>query len=163
MSEEIRKELEEIAPRLARLQRPEDVPPVEGNYFHNLRVDVLQNYRERLTHPKSRRESSGWWSFLSLPKRPAMAIAFASVAMLLVTVFWLWPAQVEEDAFAELKTDEIYAYIEENIDDFEVELLMQSGLTTHGSLFEDVDEDGLEDYLMDDIQQWDEDDWEDIL
>ncbi len=163
MKEEIKKELEEIAPRLARLQRPEDVPPVEGSYFHNLRVDVLQAYRERKNTAVEEAKGPAWWSFLSLPRRPAMALAFASLAMLVVTLFWLWPAPPQEDAFAELKMEEIYSYIEDNIDDFEVELLMQSGLTSQNSLFQDLEEDGLEDYLLDEIQEWDEDEWEDIL
>lgn len=163
MKEEIRKELEEIAPRLARLQRPEDVPPVEGRYFHNLQVDVLQAYRENQTNPNKQTKESGWWSFLSLPKRPAMAIAFASVAMLVVAILWFWPTPLQEGAFAELKTEDIYLYIEDNVEDFEVELLIQVGLTSQGSLFQDMEKDGLEEYLMDEIQEWDEDEWKGIL
>lgn len=162
MSDEIRKELEDIAPRLAKLQRPEHVPPVAGNYFHNLKIDVLQTYEQRKAAP-FRTDRSGWWSFLALPKRPAIAMAFATLTLLVVATVLMWPEQQEKDAFTELKTEEIYAYIEANIDDFEVELLMQSGLAPQNSLFQGLEEDGLEDYILDEIQEWDEDEWEEIL
>lgn len=162
MSDEIRKELEEIAPRLAKLQRPEDVPPVAGNYFHNLKIDVLQAYDERKVVP-GQTDRSGWWSFLALPKRPAMAMAFATLTLLVVATILMWPEKQEADVFAELKTEEIYSYIEANIDDFEVELLMQSGLASQNSLFQGLEADGLEDYILDEIQEWDEDEWDEIL
>lgn len=163
MKEEIRKELEDIAPRLALIQRPDDVPPVGETYFHNVQVEALQTYREHRASMPGKSAADGWWSFLSLPRRPAMAIAFASVCMLVVSVFWLWPETPQENAFAELKTEEIYSYIEENIDDFEIELLMHSGLTSQRTLFQGLEQDGLEDYILDEIQEWDEDDWNDIL
>ncbi len=163
MKDEIRKELEDIAPRLAKIQRPEDVPQVEGKFFHNLKVDVLQAYKDRKVAGTARTKETAWWSFLALPKRPAIAMAFATMALLVVTTVLMWPKQKEENVFAELKTEEIYTYIEENIDDFEVELLMQSGLAPQKSLFQGMEEDGLEDYILDEIQGWDEDEWNDIL
>ena len=162
MKDEIRKELEEIAPKLARIQRPVDTPEVEEMYFHHLRIDVLNEVKAREV-ARIKPERTGWWSYLYLPKKPALAMVAASLALLVVAVVWLWPKPAEPDVFAGVETDELYAYIEENIDEFELSELVEAGILSQHSLFEDVETENLENYLQQEIETLDDEELNLIL
>ena len=162
MKEEIRKELEEIAPKLARIQRPSETPEVENTYFHHLRIDVLNEVKAREA-ARIRPVRRGWWTYLSLPKKPALVMMAASLALLVVAVFWLWPTHEEPDVLAGIETDELYAYIEENIDEFELSELVEAGILSQRSLFDDVETENLENYLQEEIETLDDEELNLIL
>lgn len=162
MKEEIRKELEEIAPKLARIQRPSDTPVVEEMFFHHLRIDVLNEVKAREAE-RIRPVRSGWWTILSLPKKPALAMVAASLVLLAVALVWLWPTPTEPDLFAGVETTELYSYIEENIDEFELSDLVEAGIVSQRSLFNDIETENLENYLRQEIETLDDEELNLIL
>jgi hypothetical protein len=117
---QITKELEGLAPTLARLKkqhRPHQVP--EG-YFEQLPSAVLQRAeasgRARLYVLKGRNR-----------RRPAYRWAAAAVAALLGAAFYLWQPPPPQASLATLSSEEAEAYIIEHIGDFELNLILETG------------------------------------
>ena len=164
MKPEIRRELEELAPGLAKLDRPDLTPELPDNYFHNLTVEVLQQARDRAPAPNTPagapRRKWSWWF------RPGLALATVSAAIALVVVFWPQGSTMSwEEALAEFETDQLEAYISDNIEEFDEENLARAVLTSEESsgLFDDIEGSNLENYLEENSSEWDEELLEEFL
>jgi hypothetical protein len=62
-------------------------------------------------------------------RRPAFAVGFTTVAIAVVTALWLWLPHNTTDAdtsLASLTEEETLAYIENNLEDFDTDLLAQT-------------------------------------
>lgn len=119
----VRNELEALAPRLARLkdERPDDgfVPP--SGYFSGLADEV----QERI-----RRQAAGEPTRIPRFRRPAIRrlLRAAAVALLLVAgaYWWLTPSGQDEPPAAALTADEIADYVNQNLTEFDEELVIEA-------------------------------------
>jgi len=137
MKDDINKELEGLSPKLAKLKKSTAVPEVPKNLFHNMQQGVIQELNKDFEKsPVQHKEA--WWKFIF---KPIPSLAFASF-LALVAVGIFFNNQPVEEGFAieeeveNLSEEEILAYIDSNIDDFE-----------SASLLEITDEE--DEYLMD--------------
>lgn len=152
--EELQRELQELSPLLAKWKaenRPEgfDLPP---GYFRQLPGEVLQRL--------SGSEQAGarkWWSpvvqALANLFQPRFAIGAATVALLIVTgiMYRHSNASEESDPFAGLSTEEIGRYIDNNLEKFDEQLVIEA--TTHSpdlSIFPSTvtEEDSLDEHYL---------------
>jgi hypothetical protein len=132
--EDILNELEELSPRLAQIKREEMPLEVPATYFAELQRDVLWQIRQEqraAAQPETKPAPANWFAWFDFLRRPRYAVAFATLAVLLVAAIWvLAPRAGSSDnglnpAFATLTEAEALEYIEDNVQDFDVELLAQ--------------------------------------
>lgn len=122
-TDSLRKELEQEAPFLARLKdKPDGLSTPEG-YFSQLRQDVLS----RIEAEKTR---SLW---------PRLAIAASVVTLIGAAVFLFRPAPSAPEPAVALTAEELHQYIADNIDEFDLELLLPYAAGSQGSWMEDAD------------------------
>jgi hypothetical protein len=158
---DIQNELEEQAPRLARLRRQEagdgfTAPP---GYFQHLPDDVLERIR---------REEAAPVRLLSLRRRRLLRAA--AVALLIAAgAYWWWEVSPEKEtpATATLTADEISAYVSANLDAFDEELVLEAA-TGEGELLlllpnPGGDAESLDDYYDELIRELDEESLEELL
>lgn len=159
---EVNKELENIAPFLAELKArskgTDDTVP-EG-YFDDFRAnffDKISKESKDITSKEVKLISLSWRS---------LAVA-ASVAVLVIS-FWasnlFFNVDAGADGFADLSIEEMYNYLGENIEDFEMEelttIVLENEVDDFGIIdIEDdfLDEEYLEEEFLDDF------DYEDLL
>lgn len=128
MKKEILDELNEISPLLAKAKKP-DLPSVPAQYFEGfearmkrrLEAEVIET--ERVTNNRQ----SIFHSILMLIKKPAVAVSMG-VAALLVVMTWYFFIQEPADSYAaqlaQLDQQELLSYIENNIDQYEMEAFL---------------------------------------
>lgn len=166
--EKIKRELEEIAPFLAKIKAQDQdngfrVPP---DYFKQLTANVLAAVEEEAAeHSTKRTYTWSWvqarWNALW---RPQLAYAFASIACLLCIGLWLFkPVKAQPDlAF---NKEELEAYVIANINDFDTDLLMEAYSEASIDALDAAEIEGpvlMEDSLEEIIQQMDEDSFESL-
>ena len=119
----IRKELEALAPRLARLkkERPGDGFATPPDYFSTLPDQVQERLRREAPEEPIR---------IPFFRRPAIRpfLRAAAVALLLIAgaYWWLAPPAGNETPAAALTPDEIAAYVVENLAEFDEELVIEA-------------------------------------
>ncbi len=166
--EDILKELQDIAPELARFKEEQvgtgfQVPP---RYFRDLTQVVMNEVREDLQDQTSTlTKPSGWWQDLLasiqnlIQPKPALALAF--IGLLLAVGFWFGQSNTALDTvnpnFA-MNNDDLEAYVLANIDDFETDLLMDMYAETFPEEEEQITEENLDELL----QEMDDEDFEDL-
>lgn len=159
---EVNKELEDIAPILAELKARSkgtghNVP--EG-YFENFRANFFDKVKEESEDIPSKEAK-----LIRLPWR-SLAVA-ASVAVLVIS-FWasnaFFNTDAEANGFADLSMEEMYNYLGENIEDFEMEelatIVLENEVDDFGII--DVDEDLIDEEFLDE-EFLDDFDYEDLL
>lgn len=157
-TEAVLKELEELSPRLAQIKRAETPiePPVA--YFSELQRNVLWQLRQEqqaAARPAVKPAPANGFAWLDFLRRPRYALAFATFAALLVAAIWVLSPRTgsldngTDSALTTLTEEEALAYIEANVQDFDLELLAQ---------FADLD-------LLDApaAAGWSDEEWNDIL
>lgn len=128
-AESLRKELEQEAPFLARLKdQPEGLSTPDG-YFDQLRQDVLARIEAEKARPRGKTRSL--W--------PRLAIAASVVALIGAAVFLFRPAPPAPEPAAALTAEEVHQYIADNIDEFDLDLLLPYAAGSQGTWMEDAD------------------------
>ncbi len=131
MKEELKKELEEIAPFLME-KKPAEEMEVPFLYFEKLPDRVMDrikttNREEMTKSPGLVRNPSGspisWWTKLLSP-RPVWAFA-GLVILVTACIFW-WRTPTPAGALPELTESDIQQYIDENEDDFSEDLILEA-------------------------------------
>ncbi len=123
--EDIRKELEEISPKLARLKRDDGfrVPP---EYFYKLQAEVM----EKAGLSDHNTEKSLWEKLLlsiSFLLRPQLAAAFTVVLLLVASSYWFLRADKDHfaDRFHQIPTEDLALYLSDNADEIDEYLLYE--------------------------------------
>lgn len=117
---EISEELKQIAPELAKIKKQEhySVPP---RYFRELPDRIMKQINT------AEQQASGirpvYEAIVTALRRPRYALVAASVAALVITFIILPTDRTENDLLAKVTTDEAYAYVRENIDDYSAQEL----------------------------------------
>ncbi len=153
-------ELEQHAPSLSKLERRDGFQVPDG-YFDRLGDDVMRQIksteqeqvqqeptRAQNEPPRWMQELVGMFQSLWQP-RPALALALATLALLVIGVLQFFPGEIEGNnalAFEELTDEEYISYIAENIHDFEDDLLYEA-IRELPYLPEDIDDEELNDYF----------------
>ncbi len=146
MKEEIKKELEGLSPKLAKLQQSKSVPKLPDALFHNMQQSVIQELKGDLKTTVQPKKKSWWATFF----KPVPAMAFATCLALAVAGFYFFgeEATTPQFVFEEITDDEILAYIDNNIEDFESVSLLELSDEEEDDLFEgDIDDSALDEFL----------------
>ena len=135
---EIRKELEEIAPFLSRMQGKGDGLQVPPGYFRQMQREVLQKVREEKLKDQ-RIQALGlqyWWERLGQYfAAPQLRLAMAAFLLLIAAAVWYWsakqPAAVPMAQLEEVSAAEMEQYLSNNVDEIELELLLDVAVNEH--------------------------------
>ena len=123
MKEDLKKELEDIAPFLLE-KKPAEEMEVPYLYFEKLPDRVLDRINKE---PGRAGNQSGnifnWWQKLLSP-RPVWA--FAGLVLLVTACIFWWRSPVPAGALPELTESDILQYIDENEDDFSEDLILEA-------------------------------------
>lgn len=176
----IREELEGLSPLLVKMKEDKQQPfRVPGGYFQSLPDDVLRRIRaeEGLVRGKAPEIRTAWrermgqafQSFL----QPRYAIGLASAVVLVVAGWYLFwqagPAIAEpSDTLASLSQEEITEYISNNIESFDIELIVEASVAGVGAdpnieVLPDIGEKELDQYLNEYIDEISLEDLEELL
>lgn len=164
MKEDFKKELENIAPNLMKIkkQQPAEKADLPANFFHNMQLDVLNQVKSESAAfaEKPKVVHKNWFSFL---QKPQISLAFGIGLMLLVAgVFLVKNTAVEPLQMAELTEEEVLEYIAQNIEDFDAVSLTE--ISEEYIDFEiDLDEEELDLFLEESLDQIDEADFENLF
>ena len=129
MKKNIFEELQEIAPDLAKIRKP-DLPEVPSMYFEGFTDRLLRNMEADSVLVKPKTTQNGFFSKLRhLVYFPQLAIA--SVLLLVALGFWmLYPNNFnKEDKSFSLKSvesTELINYVDANIDQFDVQSISEN-------------------------------------
>ena len=167
-NKDIQEELTELAPFLSKIpkQQPNEQFAVPSDYFDKLSSAIFEQTidKEETVIIQEAEPQPSWldqiiWTLQAL-LQPKYAIAFATVLLLAVTgVFLLQPASNADD----LTLAEIDTYIEENIDQFDEDLLVEF-VPTDTETTLDMEASELEEYIEDNIlEDLDEETLEELL
>ena len=139
--EEIRKELESIAPKLSSM--PHSQPEVPNHYFHNLQNDVWAKVKDSAEPmPETEAPDSGWLerTFQMLTNfifKPRYAMALACGFMVILVTFHMlrtpgdYTVPIAQKEFEEIllahdvQADDIEAYVLEHLEHFEEEEIFE--------------------------------------
>ena len=123
--DEIREELKSLSPFLSKMKEENaaDGFSVPKNYFHNLRVEMLQQAKaemEQEVAPPAKKSTIWGWFY-----RPQFRLAMGVGLVLLVS--WLVMRSYQntgvEAGMASLTYEEMNTYVQENLDEFDEDLL----------------------------------------
>lgn len=156
--QDIKSELEQLSPYLAKL-KSEGLPPPEvpDAYFESLPDDVLIRAkaeesligRVRKEQYSSEQKPVAWSEWFNW--RPVLALA--SLLLLAVAVYWFYPFATpgqagEEMALERLEVEDINNYITQNISEFDMALMLEAEMIDQVSL-EGILSDGLPEEVLD--------------
>jgi len=160
MKEDINKELSD-ASFLSKMKGQKEGFELPDNYFHHLQVDMMQQLQEEEQEVAPAAEKLGvWqrWDIFSLPKLSFGLLGMALVAMITVGVL-KDEGGVEQLAMEELSDEDLYEYLDTNIESFDLESL--ATLTDDfelGFITEGIETDQLDAYLDSRIDDLDDED-----
>lgn len=156
---DIKKELEQISPLLAKLKKEQTPPELPANFFNNLQVDVIQELRPEFEKsPATSVEKGIFERFADWLRTPQVAMAFGvSLLLMGVGVFLMnQPDPDAQDPWANISEESILNYLDENIDDFEAISLMEISEEEEAIFDTELDDDLIDQYLEDNLNQIDE-------
>jgi len=161
MKDDIKKELEGLSPKLAKLRKPAAMPEVPKNLFHNMQQGVIQELKTEVEQT-SVQQKEPWWRFIF---KPVSALAFATfLALVGVGIFLNNPTADGQFAIDDLSEEEILAYIDSNIDDFEsASLLEMTDEEDQYLLDSNINDAELEEYLNNNFDDLDDDSFEQLF
>lgn len=129
MKKEILEELQEIAPDLAKIKRP-DLPEVPSMYFEGFTDRLLRNMEIESVAVKPQTKQNGFFSKLRhLVYFPQLVLA--SVLLLLAVSFWLlYPNNFNNEnknfSLQSVESAELINYVDVNIDQFDVQSIAEN-------------------------------------
>lgn len=161
-SPHIQDELKDIAPLLSEIDKSQEGFNVPHLYFETFQDKVMNRLAEQ-PEPESR-----FSRFFKTLLQPRYAMALGSVLILLLaTTMFLRPVEEQNtDILASISTEELSSYLNENIDDFDLDLLMEDNATSTLDFSDGMDFDlnELEEYIDNDfIDQLEDQTLEDFL
>lgn len=167
LSEDILKELEGLAPNLSRLNKADDGFRVPPAYFREMERELAG----KLGVGQKRQPVFGrFLSSLARVLEHRTAYRLAAIGLVVAAGVWLlWPAGSTRDvAMDEVSVEELHAYISDNLDDFEMDLLYElassEGSETELNIPSDFSEgEEFDQYLDEMIDDLDLSDLEDLL
>ncbi len=129
--EEIQKELQELSPFLAKLKAQEQQPEVPENYFHTLPNQIWEQIKLEPASQRVAKQLSIWERFLTglqILLQPRVAVSLATFAVLITaSIFLLQPKMDAPMAISgDLTAEDITDYIQDNLHEFDTELLIQA-------------------------------------
>jgi hypothetical protein len=154
-TDSLRKELEQEAPFLAGLKdKPDGLSTPEG-YFGQLRQDVLSRIEAEKALPAGK----------TRPLWPRLAIAASVVALIGAVLFLFRPAPSAPEPAVALTAEEVHQYIADNIDEFDLELLLPYATASQGSWMEnaDFDDPAMQQYMNELLDEIDLETLEELL
>lgn len=174
--EEIRKELEGLSsPLLSKLKERGDGFSTPENYFQALPNELWQRIQQEAPQKQAAPTPAPWWSpireFFESLLQPRYALAFAGVAAAIaVAIFLFRPSTAEtEQVLTGVSADEAAQYIADNIDDFDMAMLMEMAAaeseqtTETGPANASGNEDSLDQFYEELIDELDLEDIEEML
>jgi hypothetical protein len=168
MKEDIKKELNELSPFLAGLKK-EDPFKTPKFYFDTLADKVLEKAKGEVitTHAPPQLEkhyslSERINNWLSSILQPRNTIALATISILIVAGWFFIKQQNKTtlEATADISKEEIHRYITENIDEFDEDLIIETGavaIETEGGDLQnaDMNDADIENYLKENMSESD--------
>jgi hypothetical protein len=130
--DEIRKELEELSPFLSKMKKEKEGFEVPTNYFKQLPDLIMDRIQEEEAPSYSTAPTTNWLDQIieriQLLLQPQYAMALASVAILIVASIFFFGQNddlANATTLAEVSDDEISSYVMNNVEEFEMDLLME--------------------------------------
>ena len=171
IKKEIQDELRELAPDFSQKSK-QDGFQAPKHYFDTL-PDTLWTKIEDATQKQPEQRLSivdRWLQQLSFLLQPRPAIALATLAIILAAGYMFYMQQDSsviasvDDALEQISSEDLIAYISENVEDFDDELLYEiqtedTGIHTFLDLEEDADIDNTLDEILDEIEITELEDW----
>lgn len=167
--EDIRRELEDLSPRLLRLKEQGEGFKVPEDYFQRLQEEVLGKIQQE---PQPAPQSNGWagfWESVQFLFQPRWALSLASIAILLtLTGLWFFqsPSNVAtlSTELAKVDQEALNSYIQANFHEFDTETLMEFAASQEGPAnFEDLTPEELDQYFDEVIQDMDAETLKELL
>lgn len=172
-NDNIKKELQELSPLLSNLKEQKMPFQVPKGYFDTLQDDVWIRIQAEQALPQkaNQTQASKWASTLSAWQvllSPRLGLTFATLAVVITAgIFWFSnQAQEDKNPLAALTANEAAAYIQENIHEFDTDLLIEASATypdLNVMLENNLDENEIEQYLQEVIDELDDESLEDFL
>ena len=150
--DDIQQELEKLSPELAKLrQQPTRSPGPPPGFFDSLADRVLERATAEDKRPlnvvwRNRSRSKGQWVTW-------LAVAAAALLVLSVSLYIFSPSVRPEESLAGLSDAEARAYIEGNIDEFSINLMLEAELVQTddqappAGIIPDLEQEEVEEYL----------------
>jgi hypothetical protein len=165
--DELRDELNELSPLLAKRRGMDEGFKVPKDYFRSLPDEVLKKVRPEtppIVEPQ-RNGLAGLTEFLQNLFQPRYALAYASVAVLIAVGIYFFVNQPVADApqIAEVETEALENYLEENIDAISTDLLEEQFAESGTESMPSLELEAVEDYLDGSLDDIDLDDLEELL
>ncbi len=159
MKKEIIDELQEMNSFLAE-HKIEDGYQAPANYFNNLQLDLLQKLDIKNENNAQEKPLGTFQKIMQAILRPAPLLTAAALALFALGIFF-WPAyDATIDAqlsFSDLSEEEVHAYIEDNIDEFDLDLLsIADASIDETTLMNKLEDDQLDEYINNNIEEFDE-------
>ncbi len=167
IKKEIQEELKNLAPSLSKMEKKEGFQ-IPENYFNELPDQIMSQLDFSKTSLKKERVS--WIEILSekitVFFQPRIAIGFSMAMLMICSIYFLTKnTTTTSSAFAELSIAEMENYIEENIEDFDEEILFEfvaeNEMNSLGKL--EVEDEDLDEYMFEIIEDLEDEDLEDLL
>lgn len=164
----LREELESLSPFLRKLKEKDTGTQVPENYFKELPDQVLSQIREEIRTKAAPQKTRASWidNFIQQIQwllQPRAVVAFGVILMAITAgvIFWndeKTPPASPIAAMEEVSSEELYNYLQSNIEDFDSELLLELGWSEQQpGLFNEFDFDvnDINDYLEENIDEID--------
>jgi hypothetical protein len=173
--DDLRKELEELSPRLLKLKEQGEAFRLPDHYFQSLQAQVFEKIQaeERAADSSQALPGSNWLNQimeqLQVLMQPRWAISLATVALLIVVGIGLYQqnqitGQNLNTELAKLDQQTLDAYIQDNLHEFDTETLMEFASKKDSQLnFEEMNPEELNQYFDENLQELDEETIKDLL
>lgn len=146
MNNEVKKEIESLIqnPQFTKIEEGYSIPK---NYFTDLQNSVIASNIERPV------ANQNWWErFWSILLQPRLQIAFATLSVMAIGFFFLFPKQSSDFTFASISEAELDQYIDDNIGDFDENLFINLVEITEDEAILDINfEEDIDSYLEENI------------
>ena len=173
--DDLRKELEELSPRLLKLKEQGEAFRLPDHYFQSLQAQVFEKIQaeERAEDSSQALPGSNWLNQimeqLQVLMQPRWAISLATLALLIVVGIGLYQqnqvtGQNLNTELAKLDQQTLDAYIQDNLHEFDTEILMEFASKKDSQLnFEEMNPEELNQYFDENLQELDEETIKDLL
>lgn len=167
-NDKVREELEGLSPLLAKMKKEPDGFKAPDHYFERLTEAVMEQVRYE---PAVQTPAKAAWyeplvSAIRRLPRPRYAMGLAGIAILIaVALRWLNPPAATP-AWSEISTEAMTEYVERNIQEFELDLLVELApdLERRSILSgTDLEEEALNGYLEEMLDEVEMEDLEEIF
>ncbi|MEM7102107.1 MAG: hypothetical protein AAF502_03175 [Bacteroidota bacterium] len=158
--EHINKELEEIAPLLSKMKKEEGYK-IPFNYFEKMEDDIMSQLFPKEETVGAVPQTS-WWEnaiqSLGILFRPRLVMAVASVTVIILAGYSIWGniftpgVDCDSEPVACITLEDIESYIDNNIDDFDIDMLAESKFNEFSEPdLIDIDPEALDRYIDENI------------